>query len=151
MMSHLGVPMLRTFSHEFTHFIEKWNPVWYNKFRKVVFEELTARGENVDDLITLKAASGLDYDKASREVVAEAMTDILPDSHFVENLANKHKNIFQKLLAKLKEFLADIKAYFNTIGNNPSREAYALKEQVGEAVHYVESIVKLFDKAAVEA
>ena len=31
--------------------IEKWNPVQYNEFRKVVFETLTARGENVQDLI----------------------------------------------------------------------------------------------------
>ena len=145
--------MIRTFSHEFTHFIEKWNPIWYNEFRKVVFEELTARGENVHDLIEKKQAAnpGMTYDKASREVVAEAMTDILPDSHFVENLANKHKNIFQKLLDKLKEFLSDIKAYFKAIVHNPSREANALKEQVGEAVHYVERIVELFDKVAVEA
>ena len=144
--------MIRTFSHEFTHFIEKWNPIWYNEFRKVVFEELTARGEDVHDLIEKKRiATGLDYDRASREVVAEAMTDILPDSHFVENLANKHKNIFQKILEKLKDFLADIKAYFNSIVDNPSKEANALKEQVGETMHYVEKIVELFDKVAEEA
>ena len=145
--------MLRTFSHEFTHFIEKYNPVWYNEFRKVVFEELTTRGENVNDLIETKMAQnkGMSYEKASREVVAEAMTDILPDSHFVETLANNHKNIFEKLLAKLKEFLVDLKAYFNSIGHNRSREANTLKEQVGEAVHYVENIVKLFDKVAIEA
>ena len=145
--------MLRTFSHEFTHFIEKWNPIWYNEFRKAVFDELTARGENVHDLIETKMSmnEGMTYDKASREVVAEAMTDILPDANFVETLATKHKNIFDKLLDKLKEFLADLKAYFKTIGHNPSREANALKEQVGEAVHYVDNIVKLFDKVALEA
>ena len=145
--------MLRTFDHEFCHFLEKFNPIWYNELRKVVFDELTARGENVHDLIEKKRAlnPGMSYDKASREVVAEAMTDILPDSHFVENLANNHKNIFQKLLEKLKEFLSDIKAYFKAIVHNPSREANALKEQVGDAVHYVERIVELFDKVAVEA
>ena len=145
--------MLRTFSHEFTHFIEKWNPIWYNEFRKVVFAELTTRGENVHDLIETKMSQnkGMTYEKASREVVAEAMTDILPDSHFVETLATEHKNIFEKLLEKLKEFLADLKAYFNTIGHNRSREANALKDQVGEAVHYVESIVELFDKVAIGA
>ena len=36
--------MLRTFSHEFTHFLEKYNPEWYNEFRKMVFETLTSRG-----------------------------------------------------------------------------------------------------------
>ena len=146
--------MLRTFSHEFTHFIEKWNPIWYNEFRKVVFDTLTERGENVNDLIETKQAQseGMTYDEASREVVAEAMTDILPDANFVEMLATKHKTIFDKLLEKLKEFVADLKAYFNTIKQSPSaREAKALQEQVGESVKYVESIVKLFDKVAVEA
>ncbi len=145
--------MLRTFSHEFTHFIEKWNPIWYNEFRKVVFDTLTERGENVHDLIETKMSlnEGMTYDKASREVVAEAMTDILPDANFVETLATKHKNIFDKLLDMLKEFLADLKAYFKTIGHNPSREANALKEQVEGAVHYVDNIVKLFDKVALEA
>jgi N12 class adenine-specific DNA methylase len=145
--------MVRTFSHEFIHFIEKYNPIWYNEFRKVVFDTLTERGENVNDLIETKQAlnPGMTYEKASREVVAEAMTDILPDSRFVETLANNHKNIFETLLEKLKEFLEDIKAYFNTIGQNTSREANALKEQTGEAVHYVENIVQLFDKVAAEA
>lgn len=145
--------MMRTFSHEFTHFIEKWSPVWYNEFRKVVFDTLTERGENVHDLIETKMAmaEGMSYDKASREVVAEAMTDILPDANFVENLAQNHKNIFEKLLEKLKEFAADLKAYFNSIGKNSSREANALKEQVGEGVKYVDSIVQLFDKVAADA
>ena len=146
--------MLRTFSHEFTHFIEKWNPIWYNELRKVVFDTLTERGENVNDLIETKQAQseGMTYDEASREVVAEAMTDILPDANFVEELATKHKTIFEKLLEKLKEFVADLKAYFNTIKQSPSaREAKALQEQIGESVKYVESIVKLFDKVAVEA
>ena len=145
--------MVRTFSHEFTHFLEKYNAIWYNEFRKVVFNTLTERGENVNDLIETKMSQnkGMTYDEASREVVAEAMTDILPDSHFVETLASKHKNIFEKLLDKLKEFLNNIKEHFNTLGHNRSREANALKKQVGEAVHYVENIVELFDKVAVEA
>lgn len=158
--------MLRTFSHDFTHFIEKWNPIWYNELRKVVFDTMTANGENVDDLITIKMQEmGLDYDsddteqnkreyydRASREVVAEGMTDILPDANFVTELATNHKNLFEKLLAKLKEFLADLKAYFEAIKGTPStRESKALKEQVGDGVRYVESIVKLFDKVALGA
>ncbi len=143
--------MLRTFSHEFTHFIEKWNPVQYNEFRKVVFDTLRERGENVDDLVEAKQATGLSYDMASREVVAEAMTDILPDTHFVQNLAEKHKSIFQKLMEKLKEFVEDLRSYFNSLGKNRSREANALKEQVGETVRYVENIVKMFDQVAEQA
>ena len=145
--------MLRTFAHEFTHFIENWNPIQYNELRKVVFDTLTQRGENVQDLIEDKQARnpGMDYDKASREVVAEAMTDILPDVNFVQELAEKHKNIFTKLLEKLKEFVNNLRNYYNSIGHNRSREANALKEQVGETVKYLDSIVQLFDNVAMQA
>ena len=145
--------MLRTFAHEFTHFIENWNPIRYNEFRKVVFDTLTQRGENVVDLIEDKQARnpGMSYDKASREVVAEAMTDILPDSNFVQELAENHKTIFQKLLDQLKEFVENLREYFNSIGHNRSKEANALKEQVGETVKYLDSIVKLFDQVAAQA
>ena len=147
--------MLRTFSHEFTHFIEKWNPVRYNEFRKVVFETLTERGEDVHDLIEQKQAQDatgkMTYDDASREVVAESMTDILTDANFVQELAEKHKTIFDKLLEKLTEFVSNIREAFAAMGANPSREANALKEQVGDTVKYLDSIVELFNRVAVEA
>ena len=144
--------MVRTFSHEFAHFLEKWNPIWYNELRKVVFDTITESGENVDSLIGVKMEqTGLDYDQASREVVAEALTDILPDATFVETLATKHRNVFEQLLAKLKEFLSDLKAYFSSIGPNSAREANALKEQIGDGVKYFENVVALFDRVAVEA
>lgn len=147
--------MLRTFGHEFTHFIEKWNPVQYNDFRETVFKTLEERGENVNDLIEEKMAldeSGkMTYEEASREVVAEAMTDILPDSNFVQELAHRNQTVFQKLLEKLKEFTDNLRNYFRSLGSNRSREANALKEQVGDTVKYLDSIVKLFDEAAVGA
>lgn len=149
--------MLRTFSHEFTHFVENWNPVQYNEFRRVVFDTIDQRrGENdysSDELIGLKMEQnpGMSYEAASREVVAEAMTDILPDANFVQELADKHKTIFDKLREKLKEFAAKVKEYFNSIGDNPSREAKALKEQTGESLRYVENIVMMFDEIAVKA
>ena len=140
--------LLRTFSHEFTHFIEKWNPIRYNEFRRVVFDTMTSRGVDVDSLIVKKMeAEGLDYEAASREVVAQAMTDMLQDATFVQTLAQKHQNIFQKLLEKLKEFVQNIKDYFATVGMNDAMEANALKEQ-GK---YLDSIVKLWDEIAVEA
>lgn len=147
--------MVRTFAHEFTHFIEKWNPVQYNEFRSLVFKKLTERRENVHDLIETKQAQdsegNMSYEEASREVVAEAMTDILPDAKFVQELAEKHKNIFEKLLEKLKEFVSRIKEYYSAIGYNRSRESNALKKQIKDAALYIEDIVTLFDKAAVQA
>ena len=147
--------MLRTFDHEFSHFIEKWNPEQYNEFRSTVFDALTEQGENVEDLIDMKLAqdsSGtMTYDMAAREVVAEAMTDILPDSNFVERLASQNRTLFETLLSKIKEFLANVKSYFSKLAGNTSREAKALKKQMGDTVSYLENIVKMFDDAAVKA
>lgn len=152
--------MLRTFSHEFIHFLEKHNPAEYNELRKAVFDALRERGENVDDLILEKQKLGgknedgsykLSYERASREVVAEAMTDILPDSHFIEQLAEKHKNLFETLLEKLKEFIASIREYFEDIKSNPDTAANALMDEIDGAVRYMESLVTLFDKVAENA
>lgn len=145
--------MVRTFSHEFTHFIEKWSPIQYNEFRRAVFETLTERGANVDELIKdIQSKNGdMAYETASREVVAESMTDILRDSSFLQKLAEKNNNIFQKLFEKLKEFVANIRSYYNSIKSNPSKEAKALQEQVDGTLRYVEDIVQLFDKVATQA
>ena len=147
--------LLRTFSHEFTHFIEKWNPIKYNEFRRAVFDALDERavdGKNAHALIELKMKeTGLDYEAASREVVADAMTDILPDSSFVQQLAEKHQTIFQKLLEKLKEFVQNLRDYFDSIAGNHDYAANALKDQIGDSLKYMDSIVQMWDQIAVEA
>ena len=145
--------MMRTFDHEFTHFVEKWNPEEYNGFRQTAFEIMEANGENVEDLIDrMMAQSGgqLNYDQAAREVIAEAMTDILPETEFIETLARKNQNVFQQLLTKLKEFLTSIKQHFASMGDS-TREAKALKQQLGDTVSYMEDIVRKFDAVAVRA
>lgn len=145
--------MMRTFDHEFTHFIEKQEPEGYNEFRSMVFATMEANGENVEDLIDkMMAKSGgeLNYDQAAREVIAEAMTDILPETNFIEQLAQKNQNVFQQLLSKLKEFLTSLKSHFASMGES-TREAKALKKQMGETVSYMEEIVKKFDEVAVKA
>ena len=144
--------MLRTFSHEFCHTMERWSPKEYVVFRKLVFETLSKRGENVNDLIEEKMAitPDLSYDDASREVLAEAMTDILPDSNFIKEIADKNKNVFEKLREKLQEFINELKAYFNSIGSNRSREANALKEEINGELHYLENISKAFDNIALQ-
>ena len=143
--------MMRTFDHEFTHFIEKWNPEGYNGLRETVFSAMEEKGVDVGEWIERAAAkTGLDYEKASREVVAEAMTDILMDSNFLEQLATKHQNVFQQLLSKLKEFIADVKEHFKAMTAG-TKEARALKQQLEGTVSYMESVIRKFDEAAVKA
>lgn len=145
--------MLRTFSHEFTHFLEKHDAQQYNVFRDIVFDVMRRNGVDPDALIEdyIKRHKGTTRDAASREVVAEAMTDILPESSFIQELAQKHKNIFKKLLDRLKEFVAEIKAHFKSIGSNQSKEAAAVKDYMGDAIRYTEELVEAFDRLAVSA
>lgn len=73
---------------------------------------------------------------------------MLPDSKFIQDIAEKSPNVFEKLAEKLKEFVNGLKQYFGSPGGNRSREANALKEEINGEIHYPESIVKAFDKAA---
>lgn len=140
--------LLRTFTHEFSHFIEKWNPIKYNEFRKAAFDTMTARGVDVNERIELRMEKdGLDYEAASREVLADALVDILPDSSFVQQLAEKHQTIFQKLRQKLKEFAQNLRDYFDSLSGEIDPAAEGLKEQ-GK---YLDSIVKMWDEIAVQA
>lgn len=146
--------MLATFTHEFVHFCENWNPVRYNELRKVVFETMAERGVNVEDRIDqmIQDSGGeLSREGASREVVAESLVEILPEATFVEKLANEHKTLFRKLLERMKEFLEEIKDYFAGMRKSSDPAVAALKEEVDGVTRYVEGIVKLFDNVATEA
>ena len=139
--------MLRTFAHEFTHFIEKWNSSQYNEFREFVFQTMEARGQNVHDMIEAKQAldesGNMTYEQASREVVADAMMDILPDSTLVQQLANEHPNVFRTLLRKLREFAARMKQYYRGLTGRIA-EAETLKENGA----YLDDIVQMWDNIA---
>lgn len=145
--------MLRTFSHEFTHFLEKYAPGEYEAFRELVFDTMQKNGTDPQALIDayMDKHKEISQEEASREVVAEAMTDILPETNFVQELAEKHKNIFEALREKLKLFIDKIKAYFKSIGYNRSAEAAAVKKEINGVLRYTEDIVKLFDQIAVQA
>ena len=144
--------MMRTFTHEFVHFVEKWNPTAYNDLRAAVFEQMERNGSDTEELVALSMEeTGLSFEQASREVVAEALTDILPESQFVQTLANKHKSLFDKLKERLEAFVTELKAHWKKLTGNNSREAVALKRQVGDALKYAEEIVQLFDRTAGEA
>lgn len=139
--------MMRTFAHEFTHFIEKWNSSQYNEFREFVFQTMEARGQNVHDMIEAKQAldesGNMTYEQASREVVADAMMDILPDSSLVQQLANEHPNVFRTLLRKLREFAARMKQYYRGLTGRIT-EAETLKENGA----YLDDIVQMWDNIA---
>lgn len=144
--------VLRTFSHEITHAGEKWAASEYNTLRAAVMEALSSNSDyNLDERIQkVMNEQGLSWDMASREIVADAMTDVLPESKFMENLVKKDPSLARKLVGAFKDFIAKIQSYFKDIVSNPSREAQALKVEIDGTVRYMKGIVEKWD-AMVEA
>lgn len=100
------------------------------------------------DIMELAMEGKYSCEEASREVVADAMADILPDSHFVENLYQKNQNLFERVLNKLKEFVKNVREYFAHVNPNTKLEAAVLKENTESGMRYLEKIVEAFDKTA---
>ena len=170
--------MLRTFCHEFTHFGEKWAAEEYNILRTAVIEALESNdgydldkriremqnadyearkaeyvrdGKSETEAAELAEKNKMSWDMASREIVAEAMTDVLPESDFIRSLYEKSPTLADKVKDALKKFLARIKQYFSSIDPNSSPEANALKTEMDGVVRYIDGIVEKFDAMAIKA
>ena len=151
--------ILRTFAHEFTHFNEKWSPKLYEKLRETVLEEMRQNvGEDeLEAMIQRKLAAyrakvskSFTYDEAVREVVADALTDILPQSRFVEKLYRRDRGLAENMRQSLKDFLSGIREYFSKLTPNNRSEAVAAKTMADGQTRYVQSIVRVFDEMAVK-
>mgnify|MGYP000044896327 CR=1 FL=1 len=57
----------------------------------------------------------------------------------------------EKLIGKLKDFIAKVKAYFDGLTTNTKAEAALLKEMRDGGLHYLERIVEAYDNAATAA
>ncbi len=66
----------------------------------------------------------------------------------MENLYRKNKNLFERVLDKLKEFVKNLREYFAHVNPNTKVEAAALKENTENGMRYLEKIVEAFDKTA---
>ena len=153
--------MLRTFTHEFVHSLEVNAKAEYRALKVAVFAEIRRNGkENVENLILIEQEKGgknedgsykMSYDDASHEVLAQSLVDVLPQSTFIETIATKHRNIFEKLYAALKRFMRTIRHRFEQMTSAIPAEAAALKRDVDGAMQYAQHIVDLFDKAALAA
>jgi hypothetical protein len=69
----------------------------------------------------------------------------------METLYNRNATLAEKLIGKLKDFIAKVKAYFDGLTTNTKAEAALLKEMRDGGLHYLERIVDAYDKAATAA
>lgn len=144
--------MLFTMSHEMTHFVRHWSPSKYQKLANFLVEEFSEKygGETVDQLVHKKMKdTGLGYDDAFEEVVADAMETMLTDGNLVEKLAKlkkQDKTLWQRLKDFVKEWHAKLKAAYE--GLTPDS---AEGQMVAAMVDSIDQLQQLFAEGLVEA
>lgn len=151
----LNVAMLRTASHELTHYIQQNNKDAYKELKDFVFDKLQVtmfsdgKYKDADTWIrakmdTLKMEDNAkNYDIASDEVIADACEMMLKDSTAFETLAKENPSLARRLLDWLKGLIADIKKAFSGV-EAASTEAKAM-------VDSMEELQKKWDAALVGA
>lgn len=144
--------VLRTASHEMTHFIEKNSPEGYASLKNFIQSELTARGQDMGALVRSKQEMAerqgrmLTREAAVAEVVADACEMMLQDTQAIHRLAQKDKSLFGKIKRFLNQLMDKISKALEGVDATHT-EARALRE----AGKYIEGLQQLWDSALVEA
>lgn len=144
--------VLRTASHEMTHFIEKNSPEGYASLKNFIQTELTARGQDMGALVRSKQEMAerqgqmLTREGAVAEVVADACEMMLQDTQAIHRLAQKDKSLFGKIKRFLNQLMDKIRKALKDVDATHT-EARALRE----AGKYIEGLQQLWDNALVEA
>lgn len=145
--------ILRTASHELTHFIEANSKENYSKLRQFISDELARKGQNFDALVQEKidrSRAPLTRGGAIAEVVADGCEMMLKDSKAIQRLMQKDASLGEQLKNKLAEFVGRIRTAFKDI-NPASTEANALMDMRDGVLQYANELVELWDEGLVEA
>lgn len=137
--------VLKTAAHELTHFIQQ-NSRQYEELKKFVVERLVAEeGASFEDLVTDKQRreSGLDYNEAVDEVVADACEMMLKDSTAAERLAKENRSLAQKIRDWLREWVENLKTAIEGL--------QAERTESKAMMQYAQELQKIWDDALVDA
>lgn len=97
--------MLFTMAHELTHFIKQWSPAKFKVLANFLMKQYGENGVSVDALVRRRMKkTGLGYDDAYEEVVANSMESMLSDGNVAEKLAELKKQD-RGLWNKIRQFI----------------------------------------------
>ena len=150
----LGAAMVRTMSHELTHYLEVASPEMYAKYKAAVRAGLKEAGKNADLAVlirekidrALNEGRKLTYGAAEAEVIADASEYMLQDSKFTNNLDSSLKG---KIKAFVQNFAQKVKDAFAQLTGG-HRESMALRELADGVYHYTKNLQELWDASLQE-
>lgn len=138
--------ILKTMSHELTHFIQR-NSGNYETLKKFVANHVLESGDSIERLARQKldndSTGELTMDGAMDEVVADACEMMLRNTEAVQRLANENRSLAEKIRDWIGDFVKKLRAAFK--GDRATHdEARAMLDRMVE-------LQKLWDDALVDA
>lgn len=138
--------ILKTMSHELTHFIQK-NSGQYEALKEFVANHVLESGDSIERLAQQKidndSTGELTMDGAMDEVVADACEMMLRNTEAVQRLANENRSLAEKIRDWIGDFVKKLRAAFK--GDRATHdEARAMLDRMVE-------LQKLWDDALVDA
>lgn len=138
--------ILKTMSHELTHFIQQ-NSGQYEALKEFVANHVLESGDSIERLARQKldndSTGELTMDGAMDEVVADACEMMLRNTEAVQRLANDNRSLAEKIRDWIGDFVKKLRAAFK--GDRATHdEARAMLDRMVE-------LQKLWDDALVDA
>lgn len=138
--------ILKTMSHELTHFIQR-NSGQYEALKEFVANHVLESGDSIERLARQKldndSTGELTMDGAMDEVVADACEMMLRNTEAVRRLANENRSLAEKIRDWIGDFVKKLRAAFK--GDRATHdEARAMLDRMVE-------LQKLWDDALVDA
>lgn len=138
--------ILKTMSHELTHFIQR-NSGQYEALKAFVANHVLESGDSIERLARQKldndSTGELTMDGAMDEVVADACEMMLRNTEAVQRLANENRSLAEKIRDWIGDFVKKLRAAFK--GDHATHdEARAMLDRMVE-------LQKLWDDALVDA
>lgn len=138
--------ILKTMSHELTHFIQR-NSGQYEALKEFVANHVLESGDSIERLAQQKidndSTGELTMDGAMDEVVADACEMMLRNTEAVQRLANENRSLAEKIRDWIGDFVKKLRAAFK--GDRATHdEARAMLDRMVE-------LQELWDDALVDA
>lgn len=152
----LGYAMMRTLSHELTHYIEANSADGYARLKSRAKSIMQGKETSWNDLVREKITRAADVGQrltradAEAEVIADACENILQDSKAVETMAKGDPSLKKTISSFVKQWMNRVRTAFQQIGVR-HREAFALMEERDGLFHYMDDIQSAWDEAFAEA
>lgn len=128
------IAMVRTASHELTHFIQQFNEEQYDQIKNYVTDALVKQtgAEGLEDLIEQKmkrdSSGQLTREAALDEVIADGCEMMLKDSKAIERLATENQSLATKIRDWIRNWVKSIHAAFKGIDATHTEAKILMRE-----------------------